>query len=194
MDAILTKLIDALNTSVFILLVLLGVVFWLVYKAGGLVEKFMTHEQKLDEARGIQDEMIAIRTKVDLIYQNTHPNALFRAQSPLGLTDKGREVAQTLAAPVVLQRLYPDLLAAVNATHPQTAYDIQAAAFKTAQETLTKLIDEHELEAFKNEAFTRGLLLDDILIMFGILLRDRILAERGIATIEVDRTHPKAMA
>lgn len=190
MDAIITKLIEELNSSVFVLLGVLIIMGWMVYKAGILFERFKNHEQKLDEVRGIQNEMISIRTKVDLIYQNTNPNALFRTQSPLALTPKGTSVAETLSAHSILERHYKALHESVESESPKTAYDIQLAAMKTARETLLSLLTEQDLIAIKNEAFKQGAPLDDILVVFGILLRNRILSERGIPLTDVDLTDP----
>ena len=42
-------------------------------------------------------------------------------------------------------------------------------------------------DAIKNEAFTKGLLAEDILGIFGVLLRDHILQQRGIPVADVDK-------
>lgn len=190
MDAVISSLIAQLNSSVFILLVILLVIIWMTFQAGSLVERFRTHEQKLDEARGIQNEMISIRTKVDLIYQNTNPNALFRTQSPLGLTPRGEAVAKELAVSALLDKHYPQLHRAVDNESPKTAYDIQVASLKAAREQLAGMLEEKDLNAIKDQAFKTGALLDDMLVIFGIMLRNRILAERGIPLTQVDLSDP----
>ena len=190
MEAIFAKIIAELNSSVFVLLVVLGVVIWMTYKAGSLIEKFKLHEQKLDEARGIHNEMISIRTKVDLIYQNTNPNPLYRTQSPLALTPKGHAVSADLKAKEIISRVYDKLHKAIDEESPDTAYDIQVAALKVAKEGLPKLITGKELISIKEHAFQNGALLEDMLIIFGIMLRDRVLQERGIPLTEVDLSEP----
>jgi len=155
MDAVFIKLIEQLNSSVAVLIVVLCLVIWLTFKAGRILEKFDHHETKLDEARGIRDEMISIRTKVDLIYQNTNPNALFRSQSPLALTPKGHEAASSLSATETLDKLYGDLHAAVESENPETAYDIQVAALKVARSLLPSHLTAMELVKIKDYAFKK---------------------------------------
>ena len=190
MNALIERIVNELNSSVFVLLVILAAVVWMTYRAGALIEKFKAHEKKLDDVRSIENEMISIRTKVDLIYQNTNPNPLFRTQSPLALTPKGHAVSADLKAEEIINRVYDKLHKAIDEESPDTAYDIQVAALKVAKEGLPKLITGKELISIKEHAFQNGALLEDMLTIFGIMLRDRVLQERGIPLTEVDLSEP----
>ncbi|MBQ7608854.1 MAG: hypothetical protein IJU76_12945 [Desulfovibrionaceae bacterium] len=55
---------------------------------------------------------------------------------------------------------------------------------------MPEILSATEIEALKKVAFDYGIILDDMWIIFGILLRDKTLAERNIPVIEVDRHSP----
>jgi hypothetical protein len=59
---------------------------------------------------------------------------------------------------------------------------------KVARESMENLLNEEELTAVKDEAFARGLLVEDIMSIFGILLRNKVLEEKKIPIAEVDKT------
>ena len=73
---ILTKAIEQLNSSVFILVVMLCVCFWTVYHVGKWTETFLSHSKKIDASEekhhALFQSLAHIITKVDLIYNNTH--------------------------------------------------------------------------------------------------------------------------
>lgn len=187
MDAVWTKIIDQLNSSVFVLLVILGVSYWAVIKVTRLVEQFSHHKTKLDKFEGLSDKLVELRTKVDLIYQNTNPNKLVAAQSPISITPTGKEIAAKLNADAIFKRHLLKLSGLVEECAPKTAYDIQARSMAVAREKLMGLLNADEINTVKAEAFARGLLAEDIMSIFGVLLRDEILEQKGMPVADVDK-------
>jgi hypothetical protein len=61
------KLIEQLNSSVFILLGISALVVFATYKLGGLMQKFTHHEDKLKGLSSLSEKVIKIETKIDLI-------------------------------------------------------------------------------------------------------------------------------
>ena len=56
-----------------------------------------------------------------------------------------------------------------------------------AKEKLLPLLNESELNAIKDEAFARGLLVEDVMSIFGVLLRNSVLHQKNIPIADVDK-------
>lgn len=70
MEELLLSLIKQLNSSVFVLVIILILGLWGVYKVGTWKEKFSNHEDEIKALlKDLSKEVVTIRTKVDLIYQ-----------------------------------------------------------------------------------------------------------------------------
>lgn len=187
MEAVLSKLFAELNTGVFVLLVILGAVGWMLVNVGKYSERFLQHEKKIDKVQNLAERVIELKTKVDLIYQNTNPHRTVEARSPISLTPTGMEIAAKLNANVILQRYIEKLTREVELENPKNAYDIQLAAMKVAKEKMLSCLKEDELTAIKNEAYARGLLAEDIMSVFGVMLRDHILNLKHLPIADVDK-------
>lgn len=187
MDAIISRLIANINSSVFVLIVILVVAFYLVYMAGKFKEKFFHHEKKLNNIELYSEKIIELKTKVDLIYQNTNPNKLVAAHSPISLTTIGEEVSKKINAEKILRSHLKTLIHEVEKETPRNAYDIQIVSMNVAKEKLLPLLNESELNAIKDEAFARGLLVEDVMSIFGVLLRNSVLHQKNIPIADVDK-------
>lgn len=187
MDAIISRLIANINSSVFVLIVILVVAFYLVYMAGKFKEKFFHHEKKLNNIELYSEKIIELKTKVDLIYQNTNPNKLVAAHSPISLTTIGDEVSKKINAEKILRSHLKTLIHEVEKETPRNAYDIQIVSMNVAKEKLLPLLNESELNAIKDEAFARGLLVEDVMSIFGVLLRNSVLHQKNIPIADVDK-------
>jgi len=92
MEHIFDRLIDELDTSVFVLLALLAFAIWAAFKLGGWKQIFTQHASRIDKIEDIGSKVIELKTKVDLIYQYTNPNTPVRAASPINLTPVGEQI------------------------------------------------------------------------------------------------------
>ncbi len=192
MNAIFSQLITQLNSSVFVLLGVLAVVAVLLFKLGGWKEKFFHYSERMNKFDSLNEKMIEISTKVDLIYNNTNPRKVVSSNSPLSLTELGKEIAEACRAQEIFQRCLPDLEKAVNdkCGEATNAYDIQLVALDVADNFLPGLFDADEINRIKNAAYRFGIRFEDILPIFGIFTRDHILSQRGIPVIDVDKHAP----
>ena len=192
MGEILLKLGEQLNSSVFVLLALLFVVVWCVYKLGILRERFSHHEKRLDKADESHDLLVRMSAKLEYVYEFTNPRSIARSQSPLALTDLGRETSEAIQADSIYSRHCGVLLGNMESACPKgtNAYDIQLAARKIAENDFPNLLTANELNSLKQVAFEKGLVLEDMWLIFAIKLRDDVLKERGIPVGEVDKTTP----
>lgn len=191
MSGIFSSLITQLNSSIFILLALL-VLFvvgvWIVAsKLGGWAEKFKHQDERMGAVENIKETVVELRTKVDLIYQMVNPNSTVRSRSPLSLTPIGEEIAEKINAGKIFERIVTKLCNAVEEGNSKNAYDIQELAMSIAKNKIIALLNEDELKVIKQEAYDRGAILEDILAIFGILLRNHILQEKGLPISDVDK-------
>lgn len=192
MKDVFSLLIQELNSSVFILLAMLVAVGYGLLKIGEWKEKFSQHETKLGRLDSMDKRLTEVATKVQLIYENTNPRSLARSSSPLALTKLGESISEKIDGVQIFERLRPALLEAMEKKCPQqtSAYDIQAAALDIAKTYLPTALSPEELNRVKDVAYQEGILVEDVWIIFGVYLRDLVLAHRQIPSIEIDRTDP----
>lgn len=187
MQKIFDQIIQQLNSSVIVLLGILLASYYAVHIVTKLVEKFSHHERKLGKVDDLSEKIVELKTKVDLIYLNTHPHKVVAAMSPISITPIGEAIASKINAPALFEKYASELMKCVEEKNPKNPYDIQVTSMAVAKERMLQLLDATEINRIKEEAFQKGLLLEDIMALFGVFLRDRILLGRGIAISEVDQ-------
>jgi len=187
METVFLTLIQQLNSSVFILLGLVFLVGMSLLKLGGWAERFKHQDKRLCDVEEIHDSVVELRTKVDLIYQHVNRNKPIQSMSPLTFTQIGHEIVKNINAEKIFARYSDRLTKEVDAKNPQNAYDIQQESFNVVKGKLVAMLDESELTTMKNEAYTRGTILEDIVIVFAILLRNHILQLKNIPISDVDK-------
>lgn len=192
MELIITKLIDQLNSSVFVLLAILACTGWALYKIGCWTAIFKHQDDKINKLEALSEKIIELKTKVELIYNNTNPRRTVAAYSPISLTDIGKEIADKIKANIVLEKYISKLASEVEAEKPKNAYDIQMASMKVAKEKMITLLSEDELSVVKQEAYNRGIIVEDIMSVFGVLLRNHVLNQKGLPISDVDKHTPSA--
>ena len=120
-----------------------------------------------------------LKAKMDFVFQKLYPDTSVKADSPPRLTDVGREIARALNADAVTETHLDKLRELVNESAPQTLYDLQQACFSVAERHLPELLDDAQMRIAKDQSFKHGIPLDNALAIFGVLLRDRLIAEKG---------------
>ncbi len=150
-------------------------------------KKFDRVDNKMDE---IKQSLITIKGFFDTL-QNTN-NPLAQRQSPVSLTDKGKEVAEAINLKELVDNHWKYLSDKFDELLPKrnNPYDIQVASF-TIGDLFIEFLTEEELNAVKTDAFKRGYDISLYEILFGIEIRDRILKKRGISVSEIDAYDPK---
>ena len=190
MEAIFSRIIEQLNSSVLVLMLILFILVWMIYHVGRYKEIFGSHIKKIENVDDLCDRMVKLETMVNLIYMNTNPRKLVESHSPLSLSEEGKKAAESIQANKILERIHGKLEALVEETKPKNAYDIQVASLKSTSQMID-LLNEEELNKIKDFAFLQGLRLEDLFPIFGVLLRNMILEGRGIPIAEVDKHEPK---
>ncbi len=191
MAEIFVRLSDQLNSSVFVLLVMLIAVGYGLLKIGGWAEKFLHLNQKIDGALSMEKTVIRLEQLTELIYSNTLKNPVVQAHSPISLTPTGSEGNESIGLDAVLTREFSKLSGLVEEKSPKNAYDIQVESMRVANEQFAKSLSESELNKAKAFAYAKGLRLEDLASILGVLLRNEILNAKNIPVSEVDDHTPQ---
>ena len=190
MESIALALIAQLNSSIVILFLILIIVCVLLFKLGYWTHKFNNHYKRVEKIEGLAEKVISISTKIDLIYQNVSPNSPLKSFSPISLTPVGKGITERIGADIILKKYEQKLVHEVERLKPNNAYDIQKISLDVAKTKMNKLLNEEELITIKTEAFNLGILEEDVMGIFGILLRNHILEQRNIPIADVDKHAP----
>lgn len=192
METVFLELIKQLNSSVFLLFLILVITILTVYRLGIWKNKFDVHDKRVERIENMNDIVIGLKTKVDLIYQHVIPNIPTRSASPISFTPVGNEIAAKIDAPTIFVKYSEKLATEVEKRNPQNAYDIQVVSIEIAKNFMINLLDDAELLKFKEEAFNKGILLEDVMGIFGVLLRNHVLRQKGISIADIDKHDPKS--
>lgn len=144
------------------------------------------HEDRLCKIESIHETVVALKERVQMIYENTNPRAMTRSNSPVAITAKGEEVAEKVKARDIFDKYKHELIGEVDKAKPNNAYDIQTESFNVVKQYMVKRLSDEELKTLKDEAFYQGVILEDIMTIFGVYLRDAVLAMKGIPVSDVD--------
>ncbi len=197
MKDVLLFLAKELNSSFFTLLVILITFFVFIYKLAKHIgsaeaERKHTHN-KIEKLENSYDTIIEIKTKVDLLYRNLNPNSPVKNASPLFLTDIGERISNSIKAQSTFHRIVASLenkFSSTKDSFDMNAYDIQQWALEVAKVEIPKMLNEKELVLIKDIAYKNGILVEDVMMIFGILLRNHILEKNGVSVSDVDVHDP----
>jgi len=190
MEAVFLKLLEQLNSSVFILLGILVVAAYTLHSLGRWRERFFNQDKRLDKIESMHDKVVILETKIQLIYENTNPKRAFMSSSPIRLTDFGHDLFGKIGGEKMFPKYIAKLQESVENENPNHPYDIQMIAMNVAKSVLPKIASADDVNAVKQQAFENGILDEDIWGIFGVLLRDKILEERGMPISDVDKHDP----
>ena len=199
MNQLFAQLISQLNSSVFVLIAILVFFFIAVpiasWKMSAFIAKWQErhreHERSLDKIEKKIDIIPKLEAKIELIYSNTLRQPLTQSNSPITLTDAGKEVAKIIKAATLVDKYKYLFVDALGKNYQRlNAYDIQQKIFDFSSGAFDKNLTDKEINTIKDEAYNRGLLDDDIFRVIAILVRDEILSDLGMNKVELDKHDP----
>lgn len=192
MELIFLKLIEQLNGAVFILVAILLIAFWAIYKLGGIIKTFNFFEKKnenfdksIDE---IKSNIFSIKATTDLLYQN-HLSTI-QNHSPLSLTSRGEKFSTELQMEQKVSNHWNEIKNEIDKKSPSNPYDIQTVSMELAKNCFEHIFSEQEKAEIKAYAYKIGVNLLEILPIIGILARDKYLIEKGISVEDIDAHDP----
>ncbi len=133
-----------------------------------------------------------ISTLVNTIftYLKNNDNKFVQSHSPISLTKDGKRLVDVLNIEGIIDVNYEHLSASIDGKKPNNAYDIQELSMEIMQDFLKNMIDEEILTSMKKFAYQEGVSLDALYLAFSIVLRDKILQEKGFTLEDVDKSNP----
>ncbi len=201
---IFTQLIDQLNSAVFILLIILFALVYGIFKIawwlGEHQEKESTTAKRLDNVKtkldSLKDIVMEMKGKLELIYNNTlaKNSRMTGYSSPIAITDKGKEVPNKLKIQAIVERTYKNIKDALTESNEgifsKNEYDIQGTIFAYISNNIENHLSAEELNAFKTEAYKRGILIDDLYRIIAVLFRDKLFSDLGKHVADIDKHDP----
>ncbi len=133
--------------------------------------------------------MSYLKGNIDIIRSGALP--LTKSHSPISLTEIGKKVANEIDANFIINDNWDRIVKILNEeVGNKNAYDIQEYCIDTASVEPKKFFDEKSLLKLKKFAFDNGNNIQYYLGMFGVLIRDKYLNQKGISIKEVDKHDP----
>ena len=138
-------------------------------------EKVKNLETKVDKIevglQEVRDKVIACETRID----ERGEKGLIKRKSPADLTEKGLDLLQKSGGQAWIITNRPELLKSIKEKKPTSAYDVQEYAKEILKEIVAK--NDPKLKPLKDYAYTKGLNLDDIILVMSIQLRNEVMSE-----------------
>ncbi len=175
--------------GVFLIFLITIIIF--AFKIGHFLGGWKDKEEKLNYLYKEFPSLIAtvkvIQKTVDSIYGKIFPNAPIAASSPIKLTETGIGIAQSLKAHDFIIKNETKLKRLVEKENPKNAYDVQQACFSIISRDIEDLLSDEELSIAKKTSVDKGILLHHTLSIFAVILRDKILDDKGWMIGDVDK-------
>jgi hypothetical protein len=175
--------------SITFVLAIIGGGIWLAFKIGKVSEQYGALGEIKTDIRKIFEDIIYVKGSLNLMTRGSKP--LTETNSPIGLSDSGIEVANSIHIDKIIDRQWKELCKRIERMmkSKNNPYDIQQVCFDIGKRYF-KLITSLEKDSIKEYAYSSGYNLYDFDIIFGIKIRDKYLKEKNISVLEVDKHTP----
>ena len=124
-------------------------------------------------------DIIEIKTKLNLILSKLISHSILKSTSPINLTDSGKRIAKMMKADNIINKNLKQFKKFIDKDDPKTPYDLQQTCFFVVDKNIKDILTTPEINIAKQESVKNGIPLDHTLSLFAILLRDKLLAEKG---------------
>ncbi len=143
-----------------------------------------------NEMTVMKDEMTAMKDRIDKIYEKLFDIELVKSKSPTQLATKGEKFAKELKAYELIKKHKSQFMKKIENIEKLNPYTIQQESKRVIYNYLRKMISDDDLLIIENKVFQEGILFDDILPVYSIILRDEILKDRGLGIKHIDKYDP----
>ncbi len=179
------------------------VIFWAYGKFVAFLTKWQTRddsfkqmsdnmpkiEATLENIKEQVQDLPNIRANLEIFLSNRVSNVA-ETKSPLSLNKTGETLSTEFQAAKLIDRYYQELKESVDAENPANAFDIQQISLNIARNFFSSKKDDDLLNTAKGIAYEKGVASLDVYVIFGILLRDKILEDRTLSKADVDKYDP----
>ena len=147
----------------------IGVAIWKISKViGSVIWNMSKHDTTLQHLVKSVGRIESILLEGNLV----------ASKGPLSLTEKGEEIANIINIDKIIDQYWANLKKSIddaNITHP---YDIQQESLRIAFDDLDNVLTEDEQKAIKYAAYDNRVEYKEIMKVFGIKIKERVLKER----------------
>lgn len=170
---------------------------WLIYWVTKSVTKikaehghFNDSVKKMDtNIDDIRRDLSYLKGSIDIIKSGANP--LTQSNSPITLSEKGKDVAEKLNADELIANNWDKIYANLESKIcDKNAYDIQQYCIDTASVEPEAFFDKETILKLKNFAYKEGRPLQYYSSMLGVLIRDKYLEIKEIDVSEIDAHDP----
>ena len=185
---------QALNQSWFWVVVVAGI--WFLWKVptwkAGIEHRLTNVEKSVDKLENSVDKLSGKVNEIYGIIINKFGRDVDQADSPVILSDYGKDLYNRIDAEKIVDRYAERLL---QETKGMNAYQIQEHCFLFSKDNLLEDLEKNDKESFEtvsDVAYMEGIDLEKIMRVVGIPLRDRVLSMQGKSYTKVDDHSPVA--
>lgn len=168
---------------------ILCLLFFLVFRAGKIVEKFSSVTKLESNVETMKQDIMDIKAFITVFRQE---NSKFsQRRSPISLSEEGDRVSKVINAEKIIARCWPVLQKEIKEKldHTSNPYTIQQICFDISKHYMDYL-DSNEIDMIKKVAFQEGHNVTNYDIIFGIMIRDKYFKENNINVSDVDKHDP----
>lgn len=168
---------------------IMGAVFVGIWKVSYFAAKLKGVDKLEQSIDIIKTDIQYLKGFVQLFKESNNP--LSQRQSPVSMTDIGKTVATELNIQNMVINHWDAFCVEVAGCLKKDCnpYDIQVESFKVGDK-YQDFINPQELLAIKNHAFNAGYNLGIYNILFGLIIRDKILQDKGFKQSDIDLHDP----
>ena len=191
------QLFDIIKISASILVILSIIIALGRY----FLKKYLERYQWKSERREMYDKIIPeiresikpipiMADKISTLYNNLVRVGYTASKLPIRLTKKGNDMVKELNIKETVKkykREFENVIEGLDALNP---YRIQQKCISVVNEHFEKIATKDEILTVENKAFSEGVSIYDILYVYGIVLRNEILAEKNIDISHIDKHDP----
>ena len=114
-----------------------------------------------------------------------------KSRSPVSLTEQGQQIAIDLGVEGKIETNWEKIKSDLDLNvSSKNAYDIQTYCMETAAVDAERFFDAQTIDKIKMYAFLNGNNLFYYASIFGVLIRDKYLKEKGIDVSQIDKNDP----
>lgn len=136
-----------------------------------------------DEHNGLRKTVGDMRDKVVACETTLNERGpLTKRKSPVSLTERGEQFLKNSGGEKFIDDNFEELLAAVDAMDPQTAYDVQ----EDARSVVEQLSEDERINSIKEFLFKDGSSLPEAFEVMSIYLRNKILTHKNWNVADID--------
>ena len=175
----------------------IGVFFFLRFMLKKYTEYVSLHDYKNELEKNVipsinkkLEPIPVMKDRVDRIYEKLFDMEFIVSKSPIQLSAKGEKFAKELNSYNLIEKYKSQFMKKIENVEKLNPYTIQEECKKVISDYFREIISDDDLLIIEDIVFKKGVLFDDILPIYSVILRDKILKSKGIDIKNIDKYDP----